>query len=248
MLIPAVTGDFGAMPGHVPTVAQLRPGVVTVHKELDKQVEKYFVAGGFAFVHADSSADICAVEAVKISDLDADAVRAGLQVGARPRRERGWDGAGPGLWFERHPGRGERRRSGAQGGLRGAERCGMRAGGQWGAHVAVPPQAVADRAPPRSRPHPRPLCQDYTGKLAALQGKGDDYEIAAAQVRAGAGGCQDKAARRVARVARVRAHMPARDAAALSWRQGRWPDSYAMPALVQVGVEVYSALNSAIGA
>lgn len=32
MLLPATTGDFGVMPGHVPTVAQLRPGVVTVHK------------------------------------------------------------------------------------------------------------------------------------------------------------------------------------------------------------------------
>ena len=29
MLLPALTGDFGVMPGHVPTVAQLRPGVVT---------------------------------------------------------------------------------------------------------------------------------------------------------------------------------------------------------------------------
>lgn len=38
-----------------------RPGVVTVHKELDKSVEKYFVSGGFAFVHPDSTADICAV-------------------------------------------------------------------------------------------------------------------------------------------------------------------------------------------
>ena len=27
-LLPAVTGDFGVMPGHVPTVAQLRPGVL----------------------------------------------------------------------------------------------------------------------------------------------------------------------------------------------------------------------------
>jgi len=54
--------------------------VVTVHKELDKDVQKYFVSGGFAFVHPDSSADICAVEAVRVSDLDADAVRAGLQV------------------------------------------------------------------------------------------------------------------------------------------------------------------------
>lgn len=43
VLMPAVTGDFGVMPGHVPTVAQLRPGVVTIHKELDKEVEKYFV-------------------------------------------------------------------------------------------------------------------------------------------------------------------------------------------------------------
>ena len=53
-------------------------------------------------MHADSTADICAVEAVKVSDLDGDAVRAGLA--------------------------------------------------------------------------------EYVGKLAALQGKGDDYEIAAAQV------------------------------------------------------------------
>jgi F0F1-type ATP synthase epsilon subunit len=46
VLMPAVTGDFGVMPGHVPTVAQLRPGVVTVHKELDKEVTKYFVRWG----------------------------------------------------------------------------------------------------------------------------------------------------------------------------------------------------------
>jgi len=43
VLVPAVTGDFGVMPGHVPTVAQLRPGVVTVHKEMDKDVQKFFV-------------------------------------------------------------------------------------------------------------------------------------------------------------------------------------------------------------
>ena len=39
VLIPAVTGDFGAMPGHVPTVAQLRPGLLTIHTELDKDVQ-----------------------------------------------------------------------------------------------------------------------------------------------------------------------------------------------------------------
>lgn len=78
VLIPAVTGDFGVMPGHVATVAQLRPGVVTVHKELDKQVDKYFVSSGFAFVHDDSTADLCVVESVKLDELDPEAVRAGL--------------------------------------------------------------------------------------------------------------------------------------------------------------------------
>ena len=38
VLLPSTTGDFGVMPGHVPTVAQLRPGVVTIHSELDKSV------------------------------------------------------------------------------------------------------------------------------------------------------------------------------------------------------------------
>jgi len=102
VLMPAVTGDFGVMPGHVPTVAELRPGLVTVHKELDKTVEKYFVSGGFAFVHEDSTADVCAVEAVPLDDLDPEAIKAGLA--------------------------------------------------------------------------------EYTSKLASVQAKGDDYEIAAAQV------------------------------------------------------------------
>lgn len=79
VLVPAVTGDFGVMPGHVPTVAEMRPGLVTVHKTLDKDVQKYFVSGGFAFVHEDSTADVCAVEAVPLDDLDPEAVKAGLQ-------------------------------------------------------------------------------------------------------------------------------------------------------------------------
>lgn len=79
VLLPASTGDFGVMPGHVPVIAQLRPGVVTVHKELDKDVAKYFVSSGFAFVHADSTAEVCAIEAVKLDELDPESVKAGLQ-------------------------------------------------------------------------------------------------------------------------------------------------------------------------
>jgi F-type H+-transporting ATPase subunit delta len=44
----------------------------------DKDVKRYFVSGGFAFVHADSSADIVAVEAVPVEQLDVDAVKKGL--------------------------------------------------------------------------------------------------------------------------------------------------------------------------
>lgn len=77
VLVPAVSGDFGVLPGHVATVAQLRPGVVAVHLD-DKDVRKYFVSSGFAFVHADSSADICAVEAVPLDQLDVEAVKKGL--------------------------------------------------------------------------------------------------------------------------------------------------------------------------
>ena len=44
VLVPATTGDFGLLPGHVPTVSQLRPGVVSVHVN-DKDVKKVrFVA------------------------------------------------------------------------------------------------------------------------------------------------------------------------------------------------------------
>jgi len=35
-----VTGEFGVLPGHVATVAQLKPGVLAVHLEQDKNVKK----------------------------------------------------------------------------------------------------------------------------------------------------------------------------------------------------------------
>ncbi|CAG9460599.1 unnamed protein product [Pedinophyceae sp. YPF-701] len=71
--IPAQNGDFTACPGHVPVIAQMRPGVVKV-----ADGPSYFVAGGYAFVHPDSTADVCAVEAVSLDDLDPEAVNAGL--------------------------------------------------------------------------------------------------------------------------------------------------------------------------
>ena len=39
---------------------------------------QYFVSSGFALVHADSSTDVCAVEAVPLEQLDHEAVKQGL--------------------------------------------------------------------------------------------------------------------------------------------------------------------------
>ena len=39
---------------------------------------QFFVSSGFAFIHADSTTDICAVEAVPVEQLDGEAVKKGL--------------------------------------------------------------------------------------------------------------------------------------------------------------------------
>jgi F-type H+-transporting ATPase subunit delta len=77
VIIPGADGLFGVLPGHVPIITELKPGVVTV--QVDNTVDRYFVSSGFAFVHPDSSTEVCALEAVKVSELDADAIRVGLE-------------------------------------------------------------------------------------------------------------------------------------------------------------------------
>ena len=77
VIIPGADGLFGVLPGHVPIITELKPGVVTV--QVDNVVDRYFVSSGFAFVHPDSSTEVCALEAVKVSELDADAIRVGLE-------------------------------------------------------------------------------------------------------------------------------------------------------------------------
>lgn len=76
VIVPASTGQMGVLPGHVPTIAELKPGVLSVHEGND--TKKYFVSSGFAFVHANSVADIIAVEAVPIDQIDPSLVQKGL--------------------------------------------------------------------------------------------------------------------------------------------------------------------------
>lgn len=64
VIVPAASGLMGILPSHAPTVAQLRPGVVEIHNNEEK--ESFFISSGFAFVHSDRT-DVCAIEAVKVS-------------------------------------------------------------------------------------------------------------------------------------------------------------------------------------
>merc|ERR1711871_1700476 len=75
--IPGGDGVMGVVVEHQPAVTQMEPGVVTVYDGGEPQ--KWFVAGGFAFVHADSTCDIAAVEAVPLEHLDETAAREGLK-------------------------------------------------------------------------------------------------------------------------------------------------------------------------
>ncbi|RUO96504.1 ATP synthase subunit delta [Jimgerdemannia flammicorona] len=68
---------MGILANHVPTIEQLKPGVVEV-LENSTTVKKWFVSGGFATINPDSSLNINAVEAFSLEDFSAEAVKTGL--------------------------------------------------------------------------------------------------------------------------------------------------------------------------
>ncbi|XP_055551588.1 ATP synthase subunit delta, mitochondrial [Wyeomyia smithii] len=72
--VPSFSGAFGILPKHVPTLAVLKPGVVTVY-ENDGGVKKVFVSSGTISVNEDSSVQVLAEEAHPVEDLDAAACR-----------------------------------------------------------------------------------------------------------------------------------------------------------------------------
>lgn len=49
VVVPGVEGDFGVLPGHMPLISTIRPGVIYVFRE-GKVSERIFVEGGFAEV------------------------------------------------------------------------------------------------------------------------------------------------------------------------------------------------------
>eukprot|EP00250_Pteridium_aquilinum_P028275 c36884_g1_i1 orf=156-779(+) len=76
VIVPATTGQMGILAGHVPTIAELKPGIMSVHE--GSEVKQYFVSGGFAFVHPNSVADVTVVDAYPLDMFDAEEVKKGL--------------------------------------------------------------------------------------------------------------------------------------------------------------------------
>ena len=68
VVVPGSEGDFGVLAGHQPLVSSLRPGVVEMHDE-GAEIERFFVAGGFAEVHPESCT-VLAEEAVPVAEMD----------------------------------------------------------------------------------------------------------------------------------------------------------------------------------
>lgn len=66
--IPSTSGDMGVLANHVPSIEQLKAGLLEVFTEGGNK-EEYFVAGGFAIVQPGSILSINAVEAYKLEDF-----------------------------------------------------------------------------------------------------------------------------------------------------------------------------------
>ena len=74
MDVPSFSGAFGILPSHVPTLAVLKPGVVSVYEE-DGAVKKFFVSSGSVSINADASVQILAEEVHPVDAIDAAAAK-----------------------------------------------------------------------------------------------------------------------------------------------------------------------------
>jgi len=72
--VPSFSGSFGILPAHVPTLAVLKPGVVTVY-ENDGNAKKFFVSSGTVTINEDSTVQLLAEEAVPVENLDLSAAK-----------------------------------------------------------------------------------------------------------------------------------------------------------------------------
>lgn len=75
--VPSYSGSLGILADHVPILAVMKPGVVTVFEE-DGSSKRIFVAAGTVTMNDDSSLLLLASEAVAVEDLDMAAAQKNL--------------------------------------------------------------------------------------------------------------------------------------------------------------------------
>ena len=76
--VPSFSGSFGILPDHVPSLAVLAPGVVTVFED-NGETNKFFVSSGTVTINDDSSVQILAEEAHNLASFDSAAAKKALQ-------------------------------------------------------------------------------------------------------------------------------------------------------------------------
>ena len=69
---PGELGEFEMLPGHIPMLAALKPGVLTIGT---KSRARYAVGGGYLRVNPEGAVEILVEKAVAAKDIDADAAR-----------------------------------------------------------------------------------------------------------------------------------------------------------------------------
>jgi F-type H+-transporting ATPase subunit epsilon len=72
---PGVKGEYGVLPGHLPMITELKPGVIRIYENEDTVVtQRLFVTGGFAEV-AQNRFTILATNVVPVSELGFEALQ-----------------------------------------------------------------------------------------------------------------------------------------------------------------------------
>ncbi|MCJ1442752.1 MAG: delta subunit of the central stalk of mitochondrial F1F0 ATP synthase, atp16 [Stictis urceolatum] len=72
--IPAETGEMGVLANHVPSIEQLKPGLIEIIEESGGS-KQFFLSGGFAIVQPESVLSINAVEGYPLEEFSAESVR-----------------------------------------------------------------------------------------------------------------------------------------------------------------------------
>jgi F-type H+-transporting ATPase subunit epsilon len=73
---PGELGEFELLPGHVPFLTALRPGVLTLG---ERRPRRYAVSGGYLRIDLEGAVEVLVDEAVAATDVDVDKARADLK-------------------------------------------------------------------------------------------------------------------------------------------------------------------------